>query len=94
MNKQQTLRNALQHIRGNTRIPKGRLKRVQQQLRIENELLTKSGRPLLPSTLHQLVVREYHNIAHFGTDKVYDLLKERFCLPYMYNYVRNFTAAC
>ena len=29
-------------------IEKGRLKRVQKQLHIENDLLTKSGRPILP----------------------------------------------
>ena len=73
----------------------GRLKRVQSQLRIENDLLTKSGRPVLPSSLRQLVTERLHGgTAHFGTDKTYALLKERFYWPNMYQYVSNFVTSC
>ena len=86
--------NALQHIRNNTKRPKGSLKRVQHHLCIENELLTKSGRPIVPPSLRKIVVHEYHDTAHFGTDKIYNLLKNRFYWSNMYHYVRQFTEAC
>ena len=84
------IQEALQHVHNNSKITTGRLKRVQQQLRIEKDILTKSGHPIIPRSLRKLVVGEYHNIAHFGTDKVYNLLKDRFYWPNMYNYALLF----
>ena len=75
-------------------IIQGRLKRVRNQLRVENDLLTKSGRPLVPGTMRKFVVSEIHNSAHLGTDKTYAQLKERFFWPNMYGYVRNFISHC
>ena len=58
------------------KISRGKLKRVQLQLRVCDGVLTKSGRPIIPPSLWKLIVTEYHNIAHLGTDKVYALLKD------------------
>ena len=77
-------------IQSSRKVTIGRLKRVQHQLRIIDGVLTKSGQPVLPPTVRKLVVTEYHNISHFGTDKVYALLKERFYWPNMYQYVETF----
>ena len=33
-------------------------------------------------------------MAHFGTDKTYSLLKDRFFWPNMYGYVHNFVSQC
>lgn len=55
----------------------GRLSRVQKQLRMQEGLLTKSGRSVIPPSLRKLIVAEYHSIAHFGVEKVYALLKAR-----------------
>ncbi len=76
------------------KISKGKLKRVQLQLRVCDGVLTKSGRPIIPPSLRKLIVTEYHNIAHFGTDKVYSLLKDRYYWPSMYNYVKSFSQGC
>ena len=65
-------------IESNMKVTVGRLKTVRHQLQIIDSLLTKSGRPVLPPALRKFVVGEYQNISHFGTDKVYTLLKERF----------------
>ena len=81
-------------IQSSRKVTIGRLKRVQHQLRIIDGVLTKSGQPVLPPTLRKLIVTEYHNISHFGTDKVYALLKEHFYWPNMYQYVKTFTAGC
>ena len=76
------------------KISKGKLKRVQLQLRVCDGVLTKSGRPIIPPSLRKLVVEEYHNIAHFGTDKVYSLLKDRYYWPNMYNYIKLYSKGC
>ena len=56
----------------------GRLKRVCNQLRVGNNILTKSGCPVLPAPLRQLVVTEYHNQAHIGTEKTYAMVSVRY----------------
>ena len=75
-------------------ITNGRLKRVQRNLRIENNILTKSGRPIIPAHLRNYVLSKIHNEAHFGTDKTYASLKERFYWPNMYGYTRTFVTSC
>ena len=85
---------ALQLTRNNSQIPNGRLKRIQRQSRIENGVLTKSGPLIVPPSLQKFVFSEYHYVAHFGTDKIYCLMKERFYWPNMYQYIRQFIASC
>ena len=65
-------------VREGTRVTQGRLKRVQKQLRIEEEILTKSGRPVVPASLRKYVVDTVHSVGHFGVDKVYATIKDRF----------------
>ena len=59
-------------------IVEGRLKRIQNKLRIENDILTKSGRPIISASVRKFVVNEVHSSVHYGTDKTYALLKDRF----------------
>ena len=75
-------------------ILQGRLKRVQNQLRVGDDVLTKSGRPIVPASLRRFVLSEIHNVAHFGTDKTYALIKERFFWPNMYGHVKRFVTNC
>ena len=64
-------------------------------MRIENDLLTKSGRPIsLPSSLRKFIVHEFHSTAHFGSDKIYGLLKQRYYWPNMYGYIPLFIKSC
>ena len=72
----------------------GRLKRVQKRLRMENGLLTKSGKPVVPPTLRNYVVTKLHNIADFGCEKLYEQLKRRFYWPNMSKHVTLFTSKC
>ena len=81
-------------IENQSDIVKGRLKRVKKQLRIEQGLLTKSDRPIVPPSLRTSVVNGYHQTAHLGVDKIYCLLRERFYWPNMYRYIRNFMSQC
>ena len=75
-------------------IEMGRLKRVQKQMRIENDLLTKSGRPILPASLRKFIVHEFHSIGHFGSDKLYAQLKQHYYWPNMYGYISLFIKSC
>ena len=50
-------------ISNGTEITTGRLKRVRKQLRVESDMLTKPGRPVLPPSLSEFVFAEIHNIA-------------------------------
>ena len=81
-------------IREGDVIKEGRLKRVQQQLRVENDILTKSGRPVVPSALRKYIVERVHKVAHFGIDKIYALIKDRFYWPNMYAYVSMIVKSC
>ncbi len=85
---------AMQSITKGEPIDQGRLRKVQNQLQIINGILTKSSHPIVPPSLRKMVVSTYHNVAHFGAAKVYDLLKKRFYWPNMFNYIRNFTSLC
>ena len=75
-------------------ICRGRFKRVQQQLDIENGILTKSECPEIPPTLRKVLVSEYHNGAHLGIDKVYSLIKAHFYWPNMHSYIKTFVSHC
>ena len=63
-------------IANESAVTEGRLKRVSNQLRIKDDVLTKSGRPVLPASLRRLVVSKFHEIGHFSTEKVHALIKD------------------
>ena len=75
-------------------IETGRIKGVQKQLRIENDLFTKSGRSILPASLRKFIVHEFHSTAHFGSDKIYAQLKQRYYWPNVYGYISLFIKSC
>ena len=69
---------AIDQVANNQRILAGRLKRVQKQLRIENNVLTKSGRPVIPPSMRKFITCQIHGTGHLGTDKTYSFLKQQF----------------
>ena len=75
-------------------IEEGQLRRVSKQLRIEDGILTKNGRPVIPPSMRRFVVTEMHKIGHYGTEKLYDLVKKRFYWPKMFGYITNFCSEC
>ena len=82
-------------IAENKEISQGRLKRVQKQLRIESDgILRKSGRIVVPASSRAYILNEVHDPSHFGVDKTYDLLKNRFYWPNMYKFTQVFVEAC
>ena len=75
-------------------ITEGQLKRVSKQLRVENGVLTKSGRPIVPPSMRRYVYNKYHQMSHFAMDKMYHLLQKRFYWPNLYAYVKNEVSNC
>ncbi len=55
-------------------ILQGRFKRIQNQLCVEGNILTKSGRLIVLALLRKFILNEIHNVAHFGTDKTYSIV--------------------
>lgn len=81
-------------VNDNKPVTQGRYKRVSRQLRVDDGVLTKAGRPLVPACLRKFVVSQLHSVSHVGVDKTYSLVKNRFYWYGMYNYVKNFTSTC
>ena len=75
-------------------VTEGQLKRVSKQLRVENDILTKSGRPVIPPSIRSYVFDQYHKSNHFGTDKIHNLMKTRFYWPNMFNFISNEVSKC
>ncbi len=50
-------------------ILQGRIKRIQNQLRIEDDVLTKLGRPIVPASLRTIVLTEIHKQSILGQTK-------------------------
>ena len=65
-------------IQNGEKFTEGRLKHVRYQLRIENDLLMKSGQHIVPASMRKFVVGNTHNTNHLGRDKTYAILKDRF----------------
>ena len=63
-----------QKIKHGENITTGRFKRVQKQLRIEDGILTKSGRHVIPASMRKFVTQTYHSIAHLSIDKLNDFI--------------------
>lgn len=75
-------------------VTQGRYKRISNQLRMVEGVLTKAGRPMIPACLREFIVSQLHSVSHVGVDKTYSLVKDRFYWYGMYNYVKNFTYTC
>ena len=88
------IRSAKNCVLSGVKITEGRLKRVQSQLRVEDGILSKSGRPVIPAPLRRFVTSHLHDTGHYGIDRTYALLVERFYWPGMYGYTENFVNSC
>ena len=73
---------AKKQVSENKEVNNGQLRRVRKQLRIEKNVLTKSGRPIIPKSLQHYVTEKVHKCGklpnHFGIEKTYQILKRRF----------------
>ena len=69
-----TIADAKRKIKHGEKIENGRLKRVQKQLRIEEGILTKSGRLVVPASMRKFVNQTYHSIDLFtDSDAIFEM---------------------
>ena len=73
-------------------VTKGRFKNF--KLFIQNGLVVKSGRILLPNSLKYQVVRDFHNEKHFGSNNTCNDIKKYYYWPNMSKYVSEYCASC
>ena len=88
------IRSAILDVDNGVPVREGQLKRVAKQLRIEHGILTKYGRPILPPSLRHLVISEMHKLGHYGIEKLYNLLTQRFYWPKMHRYLSYHVSQC
>ena len=81
-------------ILGGIKIENGRLHHVQKQLRIEGDILTKNGRPVIPVPLRKYVMQEIYRTGQLGGEKFYVRIQSKFYWPNMYRYIRNHVSLC
>ena len=88
------IRDATDKLLRGIKIETGRLRHVQKQLRIENDILTKNGRLIIPKALRPFIVQELHKGIHPGGENLYKLIQTRFYWPNLFRYVRNHIKVC
>ena len=92
--KDMVIKSLLERIQNNEEINISRYKRLGKQLRIENGLLTKSSRPIVPPKLRYFIVDTFHSTAHLSTEKMYGIISKRYYWPNMYKYLQKHVAMC
>ena len=85
---------AKEKIEAGNKIEKGRLRHVQKQLRVEDGILTKGGRQVVPPGLRRFVTEQLHEVGHSGSEKLYNKIQKRFYWPNLYRYVQNHLSNC
>ena len=63
------------------KVSSGQLKSVSKLLRVEDRILTKSGRPVVPPSMRKCVITEYHNKGHGASEKLFSIMQSRFYWP-------------
>ena len=89
-----TILDAMEKTMNGTKIQNGRLRHVQRQLRVENDLLTKNGRTVVPPSLRKFVLEQLHEGGHVGAEKLYERIQKRFYWPNLYRYVATHATQC
>ena len=81
-------------VESGVKIDKGRFRHVQKQLRVEDGILMKSGRQVVPPNLRRFITEQLHDAAHSGSGKLYETIQKKFYWPNLYRYVQNHVSAC
>ena len=89
-----TIQSAKDDVRKGVPVKGGRLKNIATELRIDNDILTKAGKLIVPAPLRDFVLTECHGRHHEGSDKVYEIIKSHFYWPNMYNYIKSEVDKC
>ena len=84
---------AIEQIERTNNVSLGRYKNY-KQLFLQDNLLTKSGRVVVPNSLRYQVTKDFHNLHHWGMSNTYKEIKENYYWPGMENYIQQYCASC
>ena len=84
---------AKEQIEKEGKVRLGRYKNY-KQLFLQDGLVVKSGRILVPNSLKYQIVREYHSTDHWGTENTYTCIAEKYYWPNMRNYIQTYCSSC
>ena len=84
---------AIEQLENNNNIKKGRFK-YYKQLSMQDNLLMKSGRIMVPSSLRFQVTKDFHCINHWGVTNTHNEISKEYYWPNMKNYIEQFCASC
>ncbi len=84
---------AREQLEQNNNISLGRFKKY-KQLCLQDGLVTKSGRIIVPASLRYQVTKDFHNLHHWGMTNTYREIRENYYWPGMETYIQQYCAAC
>ena len=91
--KEPSINIAIEQLEKDNNISQGRYK-YYHQLSMQNNLLTKSGRIVVPSSLRYQITKDYHKTNHWGVTNTYNEISKDYYWTNMKNYIEQFCASC
>ena len=80
---------AKEQIEKEGKVRLGRYKNY-KQLFLQDGLVVKSGRILVPNSLKYQIGRDYHSTDHWGTENTYTSIADKYYWPNMRNYIQTY----
>ena len=84
---------AIEQLEEKNNIHQGRFK-YYKQLYMQNELLTKSGRIVVPNSLKYQITKDYHNENHWGVQNTLTEISKQYYWANMKEYAEQYCASC
>ena len=84
-----TIEVAKQQLTSIEQIKRGRFKRFGQMF-LQDDLVVKSGRILVPNSLKYQITRDFHEQDHWGTENTYKNIAAKYYWPNMKRYVKEY----
>ena len=91
--KDQSINIAREQLEKQNNVSMGRYKNY-KQLFIQDDLMTKSGRVVVPSSLQYQVTKDFHNLHHWGMSNTYKEVRKNYYWPGMEQYIKSYCASC
>merc|ERR1712142_1320431 len=88
------VKSTMDDIREGVSISSDHFKRMAKELRVEDDILTKSGKQVIPAPMRMYILNRCHEDNHVGAAKIYDVMKAHFYWPNMFNFVKNTLDKC
>ena len=91
--KEKNIQIAIEQLERENNIKLGRYKNNKQMF-MQDGLLTKSGRIVIPKSLQYQVTKDFHSIHHWGMTNTYKEIAKNYYWTGMEEYVRQYCASC